>query len=107
MPLTRHSLFSNLPSVFVDTFGEPISFTLAGGDKVLQAIVRQEADELNGGIGGSGTVGDIVYLKLSTADVVHLAQGDTLIHQSIVFKIEFPGRDDGRGMTSFDLARVV
>lgn len=107
MTLARHARFSKLPEAFTRAFGDPVTFATAGGSVTFAAIVREEADTLNASAGGIGTVGDVAFVRLATADAASLSEGDTFVHQSITFRLASPGEDDGRGMTHFEIQRTV
>ncbi len=112
MSLARHSIFSQLAEIFTGTFGDLVVFTLKPGTAeestvTFQAIVREEGDEMNESAGGAGTMGDFAYLRLANEDGSQLSEDDTLLFQTITFRIASVGRPDGRGMMHFDLARVA
>lgn len=95
-----------MAKAFNRAFGDTIEFTTQTGLKTFEAIVREEADLLNAGGGGVGTIGDIATVKLATVDAVFLAEEDTFIHQGITFQIAGAPEHDGRGMTSFEITRA-
>ncbi len=106
MPLSRPAIFDNLPDKFTATFGEDVEFTTSSGVKIFTCIIREEEDVLSDNMGGVGIDGPYAYLRISSADAEFLAENDTLVYQSQSFKIASAGRQDGCGMTVFDLART-
>ncbi len=106
MTLTRHDRFARLPGAFTRILGDPVTITTATGDREFTAIIREKADVLNEFTSGAGTAGEYAALALATSDAAYVAEGDTLTHQAVNFKVASPGSADGRGMTRFDLMRT-
>ncbi len=100
-------VFDGLPDIFIETFGEPVSYTPAGGDPVaISAIWTQEPIEV---LLGDNIAVDAGKTQMSVRAVdVTPREGDsvTRIADNTTMTVVTPIRPDGKGMIVCDLTRA-
>ncbi len=102
-----NAVFDGLADIFVDTLGEPVTYTPAGGSPVtIQAIWTETTIDA---VVGEGIASDVAVTTLSVrAEDVTPAEGDTVtrLADSKAMSVSTPILPDGKGMIRCNLVET-
>jgi len=101
-------VFDGLPGIFVDTLGEPVTYTPDGGSPLsIQAIWTERTIDVVIGSEAPADTG-VTTLKVRAEDVTP-AEGDTVTRDSdgSTMRVTTPILPDGKGMIRCNLADIA